>query len=62
MTKIHLRCFEFGNKELIFEDELFDSDSFRQHARVIKGVFLYVKRYANRNQFVATEPQRLGWV
>jgi hypothetical protein len=62
MTKIHFRCFEFGNKELIFEDELFDSDSFRQHARVIKGVFLHVKHYANQNEYVATEPQDLGWV
>jgi hypothetical protein len=61
LSKIPFRCCEFHNNEIIFEDELFDADSFKKRARVNKGIFLFAKHYASSNEYVVTEPQKVSW-
>ena len=61
LARNHFRCHEFGNGELIFEDELFDMDSFKCRARVKKGVFLAVKHYRSEQEYSETRPQPVGW-
>jgi hypothetical protein len=61
LSKIPFRCCEFSNNEIIFEDELFDAGLFKHRARVNKGIFLFAKHYASRNEYVATEPQKVSW-
>ena len=61
LTKIRFRCYEFRNGEVVFEDELFDMDSFRYHAKVNKGIFTLTKHYGNRQEFCAIAPQSLSW-
>ena len=61
LTKIRFRCYEFRNGEVIFEDELFDMDSFRYHAKVSKGIFALAKHYGNRQEFCAIAPHELNW-
>lgn len=61
LNKIPFRCYEFSNGELIFEDELFDLDSFKRRARVDKGIFVPMKHYLNKDEYCAIAPQPLSW-
>ena len=61
LNKIPFRCYEFSSGEVIFEDELFDSDSFKCRARVNKGIFVPIKHYLNRHEYCAIDPQPVSW-
>ena len=61
LNKVPFRCYEFKNGEVIYEDELFDVDSFRCRAKVHKGIFVSIKHYKNEQEYVAIEPQPVNW-
>ena len=61
LSKIPFRCKEFRNGQVICEDEAFDVDLFKCRGRVNKGIFVSVKHYKEKQAYVATEPQPVGW-
>jgi hypothetical protein len=58
--RIHFRCFEFRNGEVIFEDNLLEMALFRLHARVRKGVYVATDHYQDAYSFKHLEPQPVG--
>ena len=61
LNKITVRCYEFKNGRVIYEDELFDMDLFTYHARVNKGIYVSIRHYANSQEYCGIEPQPVGW-
>jgi hypothetical protein len=61
LSKITFRCYEFKNGQTIDEDLLLDVDLFSCHARVSKGIFVYIKHYINNQEYYEIEPRPMGW-
>ena len=62
LDRITFRCYEFKNGQVIFEDQILDMDLFRCHARVKKGIFVFIKHYLNDQEYEAIEPRPVGWL
>jgi len=60
LEKIKLRCYEFKNGEVIFEDNLLEMDLFRSGSRVKKGFFLSIHHYSSATEFRYITPQPVG--
>ncbi len=60
LKKVKLRCYEFKNGEVIFEDNLLEMDLFRLGSRVKKGFFLTINHYINATEFRQITPQPVG--
>ncbi len=59
LNRVKFRCYEFRSGDIIFEDELFDIDSFKQHARINKGIYVSIKHYQDVEAYINTSPQRV---
>jgi hypothetical protein len=58
--RIRFRCIEFKNHLVFQEDELFEMDSFRAHARIKKGIFLENKHFKNTDEYNQIVPGPVG--
>jgi hypothetical protein len=61
LDKIAFRCYEFKNGQEIDESETVDIALSRCHARVNKGIFVYIKHYINNQEYYEIKPQPVGW-
>jgi hypothetical protein len=57
---INMRCCEFKNGDVIYEDNLLEMDLFRLHARIRKGIFVASEHYQDAASFKRLEPQPVG--
>jgi hypothetical protein len=60
LEKITFRCFEFKNREVIYEDNVLEMDLFSIGARVKKGFFLSLSHYISRTEVKHLDPQKVG--
>jgi len=60
MEKVKFRCLEFGNGEIIFEDNLLELDSFIHGAKIKKGIFVHIDHYSSPTEYKSIDPQPVG--
>ena len=60
LTKIMVRCYEFKNGEVIFEDNLLEMDLFKLHARIKKGFFVDIDHYKSATEVKHITPKKVG--
>jgi hypothetical protein len=60
LEKVDIRCYEFKNGEVIFEDNVLEMDLFRLGIRVKKGFFLSVEHYIDAEKTRTMIPQSVS--
>lgn len=61
LSRIIFRCYEFKNGTVIGEEDLLDIDLFSNHLRSIKGIFVPIRHYRNRREYLAITPGPVSW-
>ncbi len=57
LEQITIRCLEFKNGEVIFEDNLIELDAFRAKRRIKKGFFVTISHYTSKTEFKRITPR-----
>jgi hypothetical protein len=62
LEKIHFRCYEFKNGQVIFEDNLIEMDVFEAGGKIRKGYFISIDHYASERDVRHIGPQKVDAV
>lgn len=59
LKKIHFRCYEFKNGQVIFEDNLLEMDVFQSGGKIRKGYFISIDHYVTQKEVKHVDPQKV---
>jgi hypothetical protein len=62
LEKICFRCYEFRNRQVIFEDNLVEMDVFQAGGKIRKGYFVSIDHYVNKDQVKHIDPQKVDMI
>jgi hypothetical protein len=60
LEKLEFRCYEFKNGEVVFEDNVLETDLFKLGSKVKRGFFVSITHYTEEAEGLHIEPQPLS--
>lgn len=62
LEKVNFRCYEFKNRQIIFEDNLIEMDVFQIGGKIRKGYFVSIDHYINETEAEHIDPQEIDLI